>query len=118
MPQLDEALAGLLAHEGVEHLFLLGADGLLVSHLGDPGTLDVEVVTAMVPGIASACRSLGSASHRGEFSTAVVEFGSGVAVIAPLSADLVLALLLRSNVGFAPLLRDVRQNRSRLAALL
>lgn len=118
MPQLDEELARLLSHEGVEHLFLLGSDGLLVRHLGEPGRLDVEVVTAMVPGIASACRSLGSASHRGDFTTAVVEFGDGVAIITPLSSELVLALLLSRGVGFAPLLREVRQNRSRLAALL
>jgi predicted regulator of Ras-like GTPase activity (Roadblock/LC7/MglB family) len=117
MTELDQALAELRNHEGVEHVLVLGRDGLLVQHLGD-STLDVETVTAMVPAVASSSDSFGIAAGRGESATAVLELADGVAIIASLSSDLLLAALLRADVGFAPLLHTLRQERARLAALL
>jgi predicted regulator of Ras-like GTPase activity (Roadblock/LC7/MglB family) len=117
MNQLEQALTGLKNHAGVEHVLLLGHDGLLVQHLGDPAC-EAETVAAMVPGIASACTGLGRAGERGGFRTAVVEFDAGVGIVLSLSADLLLVLLMRPNVGFAPLLLELRQQREHLAELL
>lgn len=117
MTQLDTALSSLAAHPGVEHLLLLGRDGLLIRQHG-ADSVDADVVAAMVPGVASACTALADAAGRGGFSTAVLELEQGVALVCALSADLLLALLLRPGVGFAPLLREVRGQRGQLAELL
>lgn len=118
MSQLDETLAGLHAHEGVEHLILLGTDGLLIRHLGDPSALDADTVAAMVPGIVGACGALARASQRGDTATAVIEFSAGVAIVTPAPPDLLVAVLVRRDVGFAPLLRDLRRQRDVLSSLL
>lgn len=117
MSELDRALSALRNHEGVEHVLVLGRDGLLIQHAGD-GSLDAETVSAMVPGIAAAAGGLAGAAGRGEVSTVVMRFDGGVAVVDVLSPDLLLAILLRDGVGFAPLLRDLARERGRLSTLV
>jgi predicted regulator of Ras-like GTPase activity (Roadblock/LC7/MglB family) len=117
MPQLETALQDLRRHPGVEHVLVLGRDGLLIQHEGNGG-LDAETVSAMVPGLAAAAGSLGSAAELGDASTVVVRLGRGVAVVVPLSADVLLALLLRHDVGFAPLLHELAARRGELANLV
>lgn len=118
MIQLDEVLSRLRSHEGVEQVLLVGSDGLLVRHLGQGGGADPETLAAMVPGLATASSTLGRAVGRGTFSTAVVELSEGVIIVVALSPDLLAAAVVRPGVGFAPLLRELRGERSRLAALL
>lgn len=117
MSELDRALSALRSHEGVEHVLVLGRDGLLIRHAGD-GPLDAETVSAMVPGIASAAGGLAGAAGQGGVSTVVMRFDRGVAVVDVLSPDLLLAVLLRDGVGFAPLLRDLGRERERLSTLV
>jgi predicted regulator of Ras-like GTPase activity (Roadblock/LC7/MglB family) len=117
MSQLDSALHTLRAHAGVEHVLVLGRDGLLIQHAGENG-LDAETVSAMVPGLAQAAHGLGGASGLGAAVTAVVQLAGGVAVVSVLSDELLLAVLLRSGVGFAPLLRDLAEQRGTLATLV
>jgi predicted regulator of Ras-like GTPase activity (Roadblock/LC7/MglB family) len=118
MTQLDDALSGLTRHEGVEHLLLLGDDGLLIRHHGDGAALEAETVAALVPEIVAASGALGQAAGRGEMATAVLQLRSGVAVIAPLSPEVVLAVLLRPGIGFSSLLRRLHEEREELAGLL
>lgn len=118
MSELDQALSRLRAHQGVRDILLLGRDGLLVRHLGGETPIEVETVAAMVPALATSCAAVGRATEQGEFTTAVVEFAAGVFIVVSLSADLLLALVLDQSVGFAPLLREVRRERDRLASLL
>lgn len=117
MSELDQALASLRGHEGVEHVLILGRDGLLIQHAGS-GELDAETVSAMVPGIAAAAGGLASAAGRGSASTVVMRFQHGVAVVDVLSPELLLAVLLCDGVGFATLLRDLGRDRERLASLV
>jgi predicted regulator of Ras-like GTPase activity (Roadblock/LC7/MglB family) len=117
MSQLDSALHTLRAHPGVEHVLVLGRDGLLIQHVGE-GELDAETVSAMVPGLAQAAHGLGGASGLGAAMTAVVQLAAGVALVSVLSDELLLAVLLRSGVGFAPLLRDLAEQRGTLATLV
>jgi hypothetical protein len=77
-----------------------------------------EVVAARIPGLVSACEALGRAALLGSFLTAVLEFDQGTAIVLSLSGDLLLAVLLQPQVGFAPLLRELRSERSRLIDLL
>ena len=118
MTQLDEALSAVREHEGVEHLLLVGRDGLLIRDAIASADFAAETVAAMIPGLAGACAALTRATGQGAFSTAVLEFASGVVVIAPLSPEVLLAAVLRQGVGFAPLLRTLRRDRDRLAGLL
>jgi predicted regulator of Ras-like GTPase activity (Roadblock/LC7/MglB family) len=117
MSELDTALEALRAHPGVEHVLVLGRDGLLIQHAGAPG-LDAETVSAMVPGLAGAAANLGGAAELGEASTVAVRLERGVALVSVLSADVLLAVLLRGDVGFAPLLRELAGRREALAALV
>ena len=117
MPPLDTALASLAAHPGVEHVLVLGRDGLLIAHTGGAG-LDAETVSAMVPGLAGAASALGRAAGQGAASTVVVRLEAGVAIVADLGAEVLLAVLLRGDAGFAPLLRELSQRRGELAGLV
>jgi predicted regulator of Ras-like GTPase activity (Roadblock/LC7/MglB family) len=116
MSELDAALQRIRGHNGVDHLILLGHDGLVVQHIGGGG--NEEPIAARIPGLAAACGALGTAAGTGRFQTAVIEFDSGVAIITSLSGDLLLLAMIRPGVGFAPLLRELRRQRSQLVELL
>jgi predicted regulator of Ras-like GTPase activity (Roadblock/LC7/MglB family) len=117
MPALETALASLGAHPGVEHVLVLGRDGLLIQHAGGAG-LDAETMSAMAPGVAAAASALGRAAGLGDAATVAVQLEEGVALVAGLSGDLLLAVLLRGGVGFAPLLRELAERRGELAGLV
>jgi predicted regulator of Ras-like GTPase activity (Roadblock/LC7/MglB family) len=117
MSPLETALADLGAHPGVEHVLVLGRDGLLIQHAGGAG-LDAETVSAMAPGVAGAAAELGRAAGLGDALTVAVRLENGVALVAVLSADLLLAVLLRDGVGFAGLLRELAERRGELAGLV
>lgn len=118
MSELDQVLSRLRGHPGVQQVVLLGRDGLLVRQTGEGAGIEPDVLAAMVPDVASTCATLGHSGDPGEFATAVVEYAAGVVIIVSLPDELLLALVLRSDVGFAPLLREVRAERARLVALL
>lgn len=117
MADLNQVLERFRSYPGVEHVLVLGRDGLLIQHAGE-GPLDVETTAAMIPGIASASAALGSAADGGGFVTAVLQLSDRVAIVAGLSSELLLAILLAGGVGFAPLLRDLAEQREHLAALV
>jgi predicted regulator of Ras-like GTPase activity (Roadblock/LC7/MglB family) len=116
MSELESALAELHGHQGVEHVLLLGRDGLLIQHVGD-GPLDVETIAALAPGLASACASVGDAAGFRGFSTAAIEWEGGVGIVSTVADDLLLVVLLLPDIGFAPVLRAIREQRERLAAI-
>ncbi|HEX8245358.1 MAG TPA: roadblock/LC7 domain-containing protein [Longimicrobium sp.] len=117
MSELDQALDRIRSHDGVEHVLVLGRDGLLIQHAG-LRELDADTVSAMVPGLASAAVALGRAAGLGGASTVVVRLDDGVAVVQDLSDEVLLAVLLNPGVGFAPLLRELGEGRQSLAALV
>jgi predicted regulator of Ras-like GTPase activity (Roadblock/LC7/MglB family) len=116
MSELDQALDRLRSHPGVDHVLVLGRDGLLIQHVG--GALDAETVSAMVPGVAGAAAALGGAAGLGPAQTVVIRLERGVAVVQGLNDEVLLAVLLQGGTGFAPLLRELADGRERLAALV
>ncbi|HET7230048.1 MAG TPA: roadblock/LC7 domain-containing protein [Longimicrobium sp.] len=116
MSELDQALDQLRSHPGVDHVLVLGRDGLLIQHTG--GALDAETVSAMVPGVAGAAAALGGAAGLGAAQTVVIRLERGVALVQGLNDEVLLAVLLRGGTGFAPLLRELADGRERLAALV
>ena len=117
MSELDDALDRIRGHDGVEHVLVLGRDGLLIQHAGS-GALDPETVSAMVPGVAQAASALGGAAGTGSASTVVARTERGVAVVQELSEDVLLAVLLAPGTGFAPLLGELARSRGELASLV
>jgi hypothetical protein len=106
MSELDSAMQALQAHAGVEHVLVLGRDGLLIQHAGD-GSLDAETVLRHGPRHGAVGARPGRGDRRRGASTVVARMASGVAVVSVLSDELLLAVLLRDGVGFAPLLHEV-----------
>lgn len=117
MSELDQALDQIRGHAGVEHVLVLGRDGLLIQHAG-AGPLDADTVSAMVPGLAAAAADLGGAAGLGRASLVAVKLERGVALAAVLSDEILLAVVLAEGVGFAPLLRELTERREALAALV
>jgi predicted regulator of Ras-like GTPase activity (Roadblock/LC7/MglB family) len=117
MSELEDALDRIRSHDGVEHVMVLGRDGLLIQHTGS-GALDAETVSAMVPSVASAASALGDAAGAGGARTVAVRLERSVAVVQALSDEVLLAVLLKDGVGFAPLLRDLAESHVALAALV
>lgn len=118
MSDLDPILRRFADHEGVEHVLLVGRDGLLIRREGKAGEMDADTVAALLPGVAAACEGLAQAAALGPLASAVLEMDRGVTIVVGLSRELFLALFVRAGVGFAPLLREARRERFRLAALL
>ncbi|HEV7586713.1 MAG TPA: roadblock/LC7 domain-containing protein [Longimicrobium sp.] len=117
MSELDDALDRIRGHDGVEHVLVLGRDGLLIQHAGT-GALDPETVAAMVPGVVQSASALGGAAGTGGAGTVVARLERGVAVLQALSDDVLLAVLVAPGAGFAPLLHDLAESRAALAALV
>lgn len=117
MSELDTSLEELRAHAGVEHVLLVGRDGLLI-HQSGAEEIDGETVAALTPGLVWACTSLGESAVQGPFRTAVLEWRDGIGIVADLSEDVLLVILLHPEVGFAPLLHAIRTRRAHLAELV
>jgi predicted regulator of Ras-like GTPase activity (Roadblock/LC7/MglB family) len=61
---------------------------------------------------------LGGAGGRGDFATGVLEFATGMAIVAVLHSDALLVILVRSDTNVGTLLFDIRRHRTAIAGLL
>ncbi len=117
MPTLRDVLDRLADRSEVESIFVLGRDGLLIDQAGADGA-DGEAVAAMAPNLLRNANELGSAAHRDEAGSAVIEYSNGVAVLTDISPEVILVAFVRSGVPFGALLYELRQNKDQLAALV
>ncbi len=117
MPTIRELIQALGAREGVDAVVVVGRDGLPIDAHTSNG-IDPENVAALLPTAINGMQELGSAGARGEFGTAVLEFGNGLAVVAVLSADALLIILVRPSTNVGTLLFDLHRHRSAIAGLL
>ena len=103
--------------DGVEAVIILGNDGLpIASHVGNGA--DPEVLSALVPNIVQATEQLGQHAGRGSMTTSVIEFHAGLAIVASLSAEIKLLILVRPRTNIGPLLYDLTRHRAEIAGLL
>ncbi|MEP6781286.1 MAG: roadblock/LC7 domain-containing protein [Gemmatimonadaceae bacterium] len=116
MPTIRDLVSALRRREGVDAAIVLGRDGLLIDGATDAAH-DAEGLAAYVPPMVTAAIEMGTASGRGEFGLLVLEYEAGVAVIASVSADALLMVLLRPGANLASLLFDLRRHRPQIAAL-
>jgi predicted regulator of Ras-like GTPase activity (Roadblock/LC7/MglB family) len=117
MIELNEVVRSLAAREGVEAVLLVSGDGLPIEHAA-LGAFDSEAVAALAATLAQHAGRLGEGAARGELATAVLEYAGGLLVLARAGSGDWLAILARADADIGPLLFDLRQHRSALAALL
>ncbi len=117
MPTIRDVVQALARREGVDAVVVLGNDGLPIdSHVAD--TQDPEVLAAHLPAVLQACDELGQHGGRGALATGVLEFETGFAVVANLSREAKLLVLLRPRANLGPLLYDLSRHRAQIAGLL
>ncbi|MBX7119586.1 MAG: roadblock/LC7 domain-containing protein [Gemmatimonadaceae bacterium] len=116
MPTIRDLVAAIRRRDGIAAAVVLGRDGLLIDHQADTG-LDAENVAAHVPAILVHAEELGQAARQGRLLTAVHEFEGGAVVIAAMSNEAVLLVLLGPTADLGSLLFDLRRHRANIAAL-
>ena len=117
MATIRDLVSALRRRDGVDAVIMLGRDGLLIDGASD-SALDPDGLAAHVPPMVAAAVDMGRAAGRGSFALMVLEYGAGVGVVASLSADVLLLVLLRDGANLASLLYDLRRHRSQIAAIV
>lgn len=117
MSNIRDVVQALSQRDGVDAVIVLGRDGLTIDARAGNG-LDPDGLAALVPSVVAACKRLGGAANRGGFGTGVVEFTDGIAVIAEVSADALLAIFVRAHTNVGGLLYELHRHRNAIAGLL
>jgi predicted regulator of Ras-like GTPase activity (Roadblock/LC7/MglB family) len=117
MAGIRDVVDALGRHDGVEAVIILGNDGLpIASHVADGA--DPELLSALVPNMVQAADQLGHHARRGRLTTGVIEFNAGYAVLASLTPETTLLVLVRPRTNVGPLLYDLTRHRAEIAGLL
>ena len=117
MPTIHDLVRAIAERDGVEAVVVLGRDGLLIDGQTG-GDLDGEQLAALAPAVATAAESLGTTSSRGSLVTGVLEFERGLALMAPLSSDAMLLVLVHASANIGSLLFDLRRHRANIASIV
>src|SRR5690348_17728565 len=75
MATIREVVEALSRRSGVDAVLVVGRDGLPIDSRAANG-VDADNVAALLPSVINGMAQLGQAGGRGEFGTAVLEFGS------------------------------------------
>jgi predicted regulator of Ras-like GTPase activity (Roadblock/LC7/MglB family) len=117
MATIRDVVQALSRASGVDAVVVVGRDGLPIDSRVSNG-VDAESVAAMLPVAIKHMAELGEAGGRGAFGTAVLEFGSGLAIVAVLNAEALLIVLVQPATNVGALLFDLRRHRTAIAGLL
>ncbi len=117
MPNIRDVVQALGGREGVDGVILLGHDGLTIDS-SISGGLDTDSVSALVPPVIDSCSRFGAEAGREQFLTGVMEYSGGFVVIAQLTPETLLAVLIKPDVNVGSLLYDLRRHRVAIAELL
>lgn len=118
MATIRDVVEALGRRDGVEAVIILGSDGLPIDSLIRDGSTEAELLAALVPNVVQAGEQLGRHASRGALALSVMEFAAGLAVIANLSAQAKLLVLVRPRTNIGPLLYDLTRHRAVIAGLL
>jgi predicted regulator of Ras-like GTPase activity (Roadblock/LC7/MglB family) len=114
---IRELVATLRRFDGVTAAAVLGRDGLLIDDDANAG-LDCEQVAAHVPSIVQCADELGTAASAGVLQMAILEHQDATVVLAGMSAEVVLLVIVRSDANVGALVYDIRRHRAGLASLV
>lgn len=117
MATIRDLVAAIRRRAGIDAAIVLGRDGLLIDHHAEAG-VDAEQVAAHVPSILQYAEELGNAAQQGTLLTAVHEHERGAIVMAAMSAEVVLLVLLQPDADLGALLFDLRRHRANIASLV
>lgn len=117
MPSIRDLVSVLRRRDGVDAVVVLGRDGLLIDGAVEAG-LDADGLAAHVPPLVGAAGELAQALGRGPFGLSVLDYEHGLAVVAALTPEAFLLVLVRREANLAQLLFDLRRHRAQLAALV
>ena len=117
MATIRDVVDALGRRDGVEAVIILGNDGLPIASNVANGA-DPEVLAALVPNVVQATEQLGQHASRGTMTTTVIEYLSGLALVASLSSETKLLMLVRPRTNIGPLLYDLTRHRAEIAGLL
>lgn len=117
MPTIRDLVAAIRQRDGIDAAIVLGRDGLLIDHQAED-TVDAEQIAAHVPSILQAADELGAGAAQGMLMSAVHEHEQGYTVMAAMSHEVVLLVLLRPHADLGGLLFDLRRHRANIAALV
>ena len=117
MATIRDVVEALSRSSGVDAVVVVGRDGLPIDSRASNG-VDTENVAALLPSAIKHMAELGDAGGRGEFGTAVLEFGRGLAVVTVLNRDALLIVLVQPATNVGALLFDLRRHRTAIAGLL
>jgi predicted regulator of Ras-like GTPase activity (Roadblock/LC7/MglB family) len=117
MPTIREVVQALARRDGVEAVVVAGRDGLTIDAHTKDG-MDADGLAALVPGVAEACRELGTAASRGGFATGVVEYAHGLVLVTELTGEALLAMFFKPKTNIGGLLHELHRHRTAIAELL
>lgn len=117
MASIRELVAAISQRQGVEAAVVLGRDGLLIDSQSAQ-SLDAERIAALIPPIIGPADELGGALQHGELVTAVLEYHGRVAILAAMSSEAILFVLVTPEANIGQLLFELRRNRDHFAALV
>jgi predicted regulator of Ras-like GTPase activity (Roadblock/LC7/MglB family) len=117
MPGLREVLERLDAGDAVRGGAIVGADGLII-HNALQRDADEDAIAALAVTTMRHAEQLGSSSGSGQLRTAVLEYGGGPAILAPLSSAATLVVLTKPDRDLGPLLYALRTERDALSGLV
>jgi predicted regulator of Ras-like GTPase activity (Roadblock/LC7/MglB family) len=117
MPTIRELVQAIARRSGVDAVVVVGSDGLPIDSMSGDG-VDPDSVAALLPAVIRGMSELGTAGARGDFTTGVLEFAAGLAVVSVLHADAMLVVLVRPDTNVGTLLFDLRRHRTAIAGLL
>jgi len=117
MTTIRDVVEALSRTSGVDAVVVVGRDGLPIDSRVGNG-VDTESVAALLPSAIKHMAELGEAGGRGDFATAVLEFGGGLAIVAVLNAEALLIVLVQPATNVGALLFDLRRHRPAIAGLL
>lgn len=116
MPSIREVVEALHRRDGVDAVLVVGSDGLVIDSRAR-AHVDSEGVAALLPTALRGVADLGAAGRRGAFSAALLEFDGGLALVATLTDEAALIILVAPGVNVGTLLFDIKRHRSALAGL-
>ena len=117
MATIRDVVETLSRSTGVDAVVVVGRDGLPIDSRVSNG-VDADNVAALLPSAIKHMAQLGDAGGRGNFSTAVIEFGAGLVIVSELHADALLVVLVQPATNVGTLLFDLRRHRTAIAGLL
>lgn len=117
MATLRDVIHALSTRHGVQHVILLGRDGLPIDSACKNG-VDPDNIAALVPSMIEACNQVGEVSGQGDMQTCAVETQGGYTLVTGIDADIVLGLFVTRDANVGTLLYELRRYRSAIAELL